>query len=209
MKQAPISVAQARAIDREAVERFGMPSILLMENAARALADLIRSLGTRARILCGPGNNGGDGLAAARHFGPGARVHLLARPDAERSPDAFLQHEILRRADWDLPVGEVLPEPTAGEVWVDALFGTGLARPLEGRAADWVAQFNRAPGPRVCVDIPSGLNGDTGAVLGIACRGTHTLTFAAPKHGLCAAQAAEHVGILAVAPLGIPAAQSG
>ncbi|HLU38298.1 MAG TPA: NAD(P)H-hydrate epimerase [Planctomycetota bacterium] len=200
-----ITVAQARALDREAVERFGMPSILLMENAARAVADEARCLGDRFVILCGSGNNGGDGLAAARHLGRRARVHLLAEPDPERHPDAALQLAILRAAGHEVLLG-VPPDPIAdgSAVWIDALFGTGLVRPITGEARRWIERFNATPGARLGVDIPSGLHGDTGEVLGIAARCHRTVTFAAPKVGMLVPSAREYVGELLVAPLGIP-----
>lgn len=212
MSTPPITVAQARAIDRDAVERLGMPSLLLMENAARAVADRARSMmaaaGTDAVVwLCGAGNNGGDGLAAARLLGPGCAVHLLAEPDRARAPDAACQLAILRAAEWPVRVGSP-PEPDdhRGALWVDALFGTGLSRPLEGAAAEWVERFNRALGPKLCVDVPSGLDGDSGEPLGPVCRGDATVTFAAAKVGLIRPEAAAFVGELHVAPLGIPSA---
>lgn len=201
----PISVAQARALDRDAVERFHMPSILLMENASRGVAEAAAHLGERFAILCGPGNNGGDGLAAARHLGRRAEVFLLAEPDPARCPDAATQLRVLRAAGHPIRVGE---SPSAGEqrrVWIDALFGTGLTRPLDGAAARWVAAFNDARGPKLSVDIPSGLHGDSGEVLGAACRADVTVTFEAPKTGLVAAAARPYVGRLVVVPLGLPA----
>lgn len=200
-----LSVAEARALDRDAVERLGMPSLLLMENAARGVARAAARLGDRFLILCGPGNNGGDGMAAARHLGRGARVFLLAEPDPERAKDAATQLAILRRAGYPVAVGE-LPAPLPDErcVWIDALFGTGLTRPLEGDAARWVRAFNAGAGPKLSVDIPSGLHGDTGEVLGVACRADVTVTFAAPKTGLLAPAARGHVGKLVVVPLGLP-----
>jgi len=198
-----VSVAQARAIDRDAVERLGMPSILLMENASRALADAARGLGERYIILCGPGNNGGDGLAAARHLGRAARVFLLREPDAGRCPDAALQLSILRAAGQEVTVGQ-LPEEGEKSVWIDALFGTGLDRAIEGEGRRWIEAFNEGQGPKLCADIPSGLHGDSGEVLGVACRADLTVTFAAAKHGLLADSAKPYIGRLEVASLGIP-----
>lgn len=201
-----ITVAQARAIDRDAVERLGMPSILLMENAARGVAEIAASLGERFLILCGPGNNGGDGLAAARHLGRAARPYLLAEPDAQRCADAALQLRILRNAGWEVPVGRLPQIDDDGSwVWIDALFGTGLTRALDGEAARWVEAFNRGRGAKLCVDIPSGLHGDTGDVLGVACRADVTVTFVAAKPGLVVPAAARWVGRLEVVPLGLPA----
>ena len=201
----PISVERARAVDRDATERLQMPSILLMENAARAVAEQALAMGDRFLILCGPGNNGGDGMAAARHLGRRALVFLMREPDAVRCPDAALQLQILRNAAALVHVGSP-PKIGEGErwVWIDALFGTGLTRALTDEAAEWVGAFNGGLGPKLCVDVPSGLHGDSGEVLGDACRADVTVTFQAPKTGLVMPDARDHVGKLVVAPLGLP-----
>lgn len=200
-----LTVAEARAIDVDAVQRLGMPTVLLMENAGRAVAEEARRLGARFLVLCGPGNNGGDGLVAARHLGPAAQVHLLAEPDPARSPDAALQLRILRAAGRTVHVGAVLPPVVApGTVWVDALHGTGLARPLEGAARAWVEAMNAAVGPKLAVDIPSGMHGDTGEVLGFAVRADVTVTFVAPKQGMLRGAGPAHCGRIVVAALGLP-----
>ncbi|HYC78404.1 MAG TPA: NAD(P)H-hydrate epimerase, partial [Planctomycetota bacterium] len=166
MKDARVlTVAEARAVDRDAVERLGMPTLLLMENAAVAVAAEARRLGDRFVALCGPGDNGGDGLAAARRLGPACAVHLLREPDASRSPDAALQLRILRNAGREIVVGAPPdPERHRGAVWIDALFGTGLTRDLDEDARRWVAIFNAGAGPKLAVDVPSGLDADTGAI---------------------------------------------
>lgn len=204
--QTPLSVAQARDLDRVAVEELGMPSLLLMENAARGVAQEADALGDRFVILCGKGNNGGDGLAAARHLGPErCRIHLLGEPDPERSPDAALQLRILRAAGWEVPASKDVPADDPGAVWIDALFGTGLERAVEGAAAEWIAAMNAAVGPKLAVDLPSGLHGDRGEPLGAACvRADVTTTFAAMKQGLAMAGAREYCGRVVVVPLGIP-----
>ena len=201
-----LSVAEARAIDRDAVARLGMPTLLLMENASRAVAAAARELGDRFVILAGPGNNGGDGLAAARHLGVSrCTIHLLAEPDPTRSPDAALQTRILRAAGVPIVAGH-LPDPAAhrSAVWIDALFGTGLDRELTGLPRAWVEAFDRAGGPRLCVDIPSGLHGDTGAVLGAACHGDVTVTFVGRKQGMLTPNGSAHCGRIVVAGLGLP-----
>ena len=107
MNERVLSVAEARAIDRDAAERLGMPTVLLMENAARSVAEVSKTLGDRFVILCGAGNNGGDGLAAVRHLGRDrCRVHLLAEPDPAKSPDAALQLRVLRAAGWNVTAGQ-------------------------------------------------------------------------------------------------------
>lgn len=206
MNERVLSVAEARAIDRDAATRLGMPTMLLMENAARAVADVAGSLGDRFVILAGAGNNGGDGVAAARHLGVRrCIIHLLAEPDPTRVPDAALQVRILRAAGVPIVVG-ALPDLGVhrGAVWLDALFGTGLDRELQGAARAWVEAFDRAEGKKLCVDIPSGLHGDTGDVLGVACHGDVTVTFVGRKKGMMTANGARHCGRLVVAGLGLP-----
>lgn len=205
-KMSSISVAEARDLDRRAIEELGMPSSLLMENAGRSVADRARALGSRWVILCGPGNNGGDGLCAARHLGTDATVYVLAEPSADRSPDTRLQWQLLEQLEFEFASGDPDPAQSRSDVvWIDAMFGTGLTRGLKGRAADWVERFNRFGGPRICVDIPSGLDGDTGAVIGeVACRAHETVTFHAIKHGLLAAAAKPWVGRVVCASLGLP-----
>ncbi len=206
MTERVLTVEQARAIDRDAAQRLGMPTLLLMENAARSVAEVARSLGERFVVLCGAGNNGGDGLAAARHLGwQRCAVHLLAEPDAAKSPDAALQARVLRAAGASLVVG-ALPDldAHAGAVWIDALFGTGLDRELSGAARAWVEAFDRAKGAKLCVDIPSGLHGDTGAVLGAACHADVTVTLVAKKKGMLTDTGRAHCGRVVVAGLGLP-----
>ncbi len=201
-----LSVAEARAIDRDACQRLGMPTILLMENAARSVAEHARRLGDRFVILAGAGNNGGDGLAAARHLGAArCAIHLLAEPDPAKAPDAALQLRILRAAGVPVAVG-ALPDPAAhvGAIWVDALFGTGLDRELRGEARAWVLAFDRAVGGKVSVDIPSGLHGDTGQVLGAACHADVTVTFVAHKRGMVIGDGPKCCGRVEVVGLGLP-----
>lgn len=206
-----LSVAEARAIDRDAHERLAMPTMLLMENAARSVAEVAVELGERFVILCGGGNNGGDGLCAARHLGHRrCTIHLLAEPDPERAPDAALQLRILRAAGCR-PIVGAPPDPEAargepGErvVWIDALFGTGLSRDLDEQARRWVAAFDAAHAARLSVDIPSGLHGDTGQVLGAACHADVTVTFVAPKRGMTTDTGRAHCGRIEVVGLGLP-----
>jgi NAD(P)H-hydrate epimerase len=137
-------------------------------------------------------------------------VHLLAEPDPAKAPDAALQRAILRAAGWPVAVGAlpdiVLPNTGAsrGAVWIDALFGTGLERPLTGRALAWVQALNRAAGSKLAVDIPSGLHGDSGAVLGDAVRADVTVTFVMCKLGMTVGEGPRRCGRVVVAGLGLP-----
>ncbi|MCA8966508.1 MAG: bifunctional ADP-dependent NAD(P)H-hydrate dehydratase/NAD(P)H-hydrate epimerase, partial [Planctomycetes bacterium] len=132
-------------------------------------------------------------------------VHLLAEPDPQKAADAAVQLRILRAAGVPVVVG-VPPPPGAhdGAVWIDALFGTGLTRELLDPARQWVQTFDRGVGAKLSVDIPSGLHGDTGAVLGAACHADVTVTFVAKKRGMTLGAGPVHCGRVEVVGLGLP-----
>jgi ADP-dependent NAD(P)H-hydrate dehydratase / NAD(P)H-hydrate epimerase len=205
-----------REVDRAAIEELGIPSLVLMENAAIGVVEAIgESFGEAesAAVFCGPGNNGGDGLAVARHLsvrGWEVRIFLVAggRP---LSNDAAVQLSICRKAE--LAVMEVAsPADLAGaaeaaaecDLVVDALFGTGLTRPLEGLFADAVEAINDLPIPCVAVDLPSGLSGSEAQPIGPHVEADLTVTFAAPKVAHVFPPASDSVGEMAVTDLGIP-----
>jgi hydroxyethylthiazole kinase-like uncharacterized protein yjeF len=205
-KRPTITVEEARAIDADAAQRLGMPTMLLMENAARSVADAARAMGERFLVLCGPGNNGGDGLAAARHLGrERCLLHLLREPDPARAPDAALQARILRNAGYAVVLG-ALPDPVAvgSAVVIDALYGTGLSRPLDDVAMQWVTFANAQRGKKLAVDIPSGLHGDTGEILGACIVADVTVTFAAIKVGMTLREGPRVCGRVEVCSLGLP-----
>jgi NAD(P)H-hydrate epimerase len=209
-----LSREQLRAVDRRAVEELGLPSEVLMENAGRGAADLLLSLGVRGPVVicCGKGNNGGDGLVIARHLdirGATVRVLLFAPPEALRG-DAAVNYRALSRTAVPLrALSEVEPAALADELasaeWVvDALFGTGLTGPLSA-PFDRVAAAINASGARVlAVDIPSGLDCDTGEPLGPAVKAEHTVTFVAPKKGFASPGAAVWTGRVHVVGIGVP-----
>ena len=211
--------AMAR-IDRAAVEELGLPSLVLMENAALGLAEAVgRSFpaAESVAIFCGPGNNGGDGLALARHLAiRGYRVACyLAFGGREPRGDAGTQLAVCRKmapqllrlvelaADED--PAEALRAAREADLVVDALFGTGLARPLEGWFAELVEGIDALPVPKLAVDLPSGLAGGRSELFGPHLRADLTVTFAAPKPAQVFPPAADAVGELVVADLGIPA----
>lgn len=210
--------ATMRDIDRRAIEEFGIPSIVLMENAAVktiVAAERVfgRFEGRRILVIAGPGNNGGDGIAIARHLanaGCAAAVALLADP-AALPPDAAANLEIATRMG--IPVERIADEAglalletgaRAAEFIIDALFGTGLSRPLEGLAARAVECANASRGKRIAIDLPSGICSDTGRVLGAAVRADATVALGLPKAGHFLHPGAAHVGRLFVADIGIP-----
>jgi NAD(P)H-hydrate epimerase len=190
--------------DRLAVER-GTPSLTLMENAGRAVAREARSLlgaGRRVAVLCGPGNNGGDGFVAARYLGEGgAAVHvaLLGERAALKGDAAVMAQR------WG---GDIAPLTRAAidnaDVVVDALFGAGLARPLSGVAAEVVEALNASPVRVLAVDVPSGLDGSTGQALGPVVEATHTVTFFRRKPGHLLMPGRALCGPVVVDDIGIP-----
>lgn len=211
-----LSAEAMREVDRVAIEEIGIPSLVLMENAAIGVVDAIGEIyeeAESAAIFCGPGNNGGDGLAIARHLairGYDVQVFLVAGRRGMRG-DAEVQLGICRRqglaiqevADED-GVVEALEEAREADLIVDALFGTGLSSPLEGMLADLVQGLNDLPVPRVAVDLPSGLNGSRSEPLGPHIQADLTVTFAAPKIVHVFPPASDAVGELVVTDLGIP-----
>jgi NAD(P)H-hydrate epimerase len=208
-----------REVDRAAIEDLGLPSLVLMENAALGVVDAVsESAGpigqaTSAAIFCGPGNNGGDGLAIARHLavrGWTVRIFLVTG-GREPGGDAGVHLAVCRRMGLEIEeITESVGVLTALDsirdldLIIDALFGTGLGRPLEGVFAELVEGLNELPMPRVAVDLPSGLNGGRHRPLGVCVRADLTVTFAAPKIAHVLPPASEAVGELVVADLGIP-----
>jgi len=215
-----------REVDRRAVDEFGIPSILLMENAARALAGaalrLANTRPARILILCGPGNNGGDGLAAARFLlNESADVVIALAFDPARSKgDPAVHLEIAHRLGVPLAqIDESRPPDhldslvaSAGEpdLIIDALLGTGLTSPLRDPIAAIVPWINarRERSHILAADIPTGLDADTGRPTGenpdAAVRAHHTLTFAGRKRGFTIPEARDYTGNITVGDIGAP-----
>jgi NAD(P)H-hydrate epimerase len=215
----PLSRDEVRGIDVRAAQELGMPPLILMENAGRGAAAWLRDRGlaasARGLILCGPGNNGGDGGVVARHldlWGYSVRTVWFAKADRLRG-DAAVQFQILARSGldqtcWDdeaLVTPERLDTLLAGADWlVDALLGTGLTRPVEGMLRAVIEAINRAGKPVFALDLPSGLDADTGRPLGGAVRARATATFVAPKLGFAAPGAEAYTGDVTVIEIGVP-----
>ncbi len=202
-----VTAEEMRALDRHTIATLGVPAELLMENAGRVVASEVlrlRRAGATVWVACGPGNNGGDGLVIARHlhaWGVPVAVWLLG--DAERlAGDAAAN---LRRARaFGVPFAPALT-PVPGDVIVDALFGTGLGRPLAGDAAAAVARIAaaRPTCPVLAVDLPSGLHADTGQPLGAALQADVTVTLGLPKLGLVLEPGRTLAGRIVVGRIGI------
>ncbi len=211
-----LSAAEMREVDRRAIEDIGIASLVLMENASVGVADAIAESFADVEtvvIFCGPGNNGGDGLALARHLdarGYRLRVFLVvgsSRPGG----DAAVQLEILRRSalhvetiDAATDIRPLIADCSGYDLIVDALFGTGLGRPLAGHFAELVEGLNALARPILAVDLPSGLDGSRAELPGPHLRARMTVTFAAPKVAHVFPPAADAAGKVVVTDLGIP-----
>jgi len=198
-----------RELDRIAIEELGIPGIELMERAGAAAFAALRERWPEARVIavcCGAGNNAGDGFVVARlarEAGLEPRV-LAVGGGGEPRGDAALAAARMREAG--LAAEPFAPERLAGAaVIVDAVFGTGLARPVSGAWAEALAAIEAATAPVLAIDIPSGLSADSGAVLGRAVRAECTVSFIARKQGLYTGAGPEHAGERRFDDLGVPA----
>lgn len=207
-----LSAARIRELDRATIEDIGIPGPVLMEIAGRgcaqAAADLLGD-GGRVLVICGKGNNGGDGLVAARHLvGAGYQVDvvLLADP-GQLSGDAALNLGILQRLNIPMqPLGDAgqLPAADHHDLIIDAILGTGIKSEVRGLYASAIDWINESGLPVVAVDVPSGISADNGQLLGRAVRATETVTFAELKPGLVFFPGAEHAGRIRIIDIGIP-----
>jgi NAD(P)H-hydrate epimerase len=202
---------EMRAVDRAAVERYGIPSLSLMENAGARAAEFIlqRYAEQLAQVVIvgGEGQNGGDGWVVARQLlARGVRARCIAIGDADKiRGDARVNFDALHKLGIDV---QPQLELAGATLIVDALFGTGLARPLQGVHAAAVERINDS-GVTVCaLDLPSGIDADSGQVLGSAIRAHSTVTFAGYKRGLFQFPGVEHAGEVVVASIGAPLTDS-
>lgn len=211
-----LTCSQLRELDRQAIEVYRLPGAVLMENAGRGAAEILMGLGIAGKVVicCGKGNNGGDGLVIARHLDAArfAVEVILTAPAEQFAGDAALQLHIVCEAH--IPINHASPDSLAG-AWlptqlhaadwiVDALFGTGLTGALRPPFDSVVKAINAAPGRKLAVDIPSGLDGDTGVPLGATVRADHTVTFVAQKAGFAKPGADVWLGRVHVVPIGLP-----
>jgi NAD(P)H-hydrate epimerase len=205
----------SREVDRRAVDDYGIPSLLLMENAGRGVADLLLRLGISGpvAVCCGKGNNGGDGFVIARHLdgqGVDVRVLLWSEPD-ELTGDAAQNFQILARCGLKIEVFGTKADPArlgreiSGTAWiVDALLGTGARGNPRPPLDAVIEELNRHPAPKLAVDVPSGLDCDTGRPAAHTIRAAHTCTFVTAKPGFLLPAAQTFVGQLHVLPIGTP-----
>ena len=200
--------AQVRELDRAAIEDFGIPGLTLMERAGAGAFDLLCHAWPGARdilVICGTGNNGGDGFVLARHaLGAGMQVRVLQLGDPNRiQGDALASRRAFLEAGGEAAPFAGLPE--SADVIVDGLLGTGLERELSG---DWrraVEALNDFPAPVLALDIPSGLHADTGRILGAAVRADATISFIGLKRGLFSGMGPDCCGRILFDDLAVPA----
>jgi len=225
-----LSRQQLKEIDRRAIEEFGIPALILMENAGRAVADEAIKLYRKNRspmaaIVCGKGNNGGDGLVVARHLhNHGFRVAVLyldaVDNKAGKSIEVLTNLEIIKKLNiqiielaWmlnnSLKENKKLLDKTysllgKSGVIIDAIFGIGLERPIEGHLKNFIERINSLSVPKIAVDIPSGLDADTGLPLGAAVKAKTTISLVAMKKGFKNPESRKFTGKIKVADISIP-----
>ena len=209
---------EMKEIDRKATSIYGIPSLILMENAGLQATEVVQEIlgsvvGKNVVILAGKGNNGGDGFVVARHLlnaGANVDTFIMGNP-GEFTPDSRTNFDILSRMTssiYPLYQEEQLNKLMLGllgtDLIVDAIYGIGFKGSLGELDAKIVRMINWTRVPVVAVDIPSGVEADTGKVNGEAIRATHTVTYALPKIGLVLEPGKDYVGTLSVADISIP-----
>ncbi|MCP4364891.1 MAG: NAD(P)H-hydrate epimerase [Planctomycetes bacterium] len=211
---------EMREADRRAIEEYGIPGVVLMENAGRAVAreaiDMLEdALVPRVAILCGKGNNGGDGFVAARHLhnqGVAVDVYLFAvTADVAFSHDPWTHLNTLIKMGFEIKEVTTVPDARGifmeiddADLIIDGLLGTGLEGEIREPYRTAVEDMNNSGVPVLSIDIPSGLDCNNGHVLGVAVRAARTVTFVLPKKGFMLAEGPGHVGEVVVADIGMP-----
>jgi len=210
-----LSRVEVRDVDRRAIAEYGLPGVVLMENAGRGTAELLHRFGVSGPVLicAGKGNNGGDGFVIARHLermGIAVRVLLFCQP-TDLTGDAAINYRVLERAGLAGFVMGVSPEmdqlhrELAKADWiVDALLGTGTRGTIQEPMASIIDAINQAQKMVLAVDLPSGLDCDTGKPLGKCIRAEHTATFVSRKLGFDNPESAEWTGTVHVIEIGVP-----
>jgi NAD(P)H-hydrate epimerase len=205
---------RVREVDRLAVSELKIPSLILMENAARGIADAVRETVTNGQtlILCGAGNNGGDGLAVMRQL---AAIGIIARcglvcPGRALSVDAAANLKILQAAGVEIPTwsadesAQNIADVSERDCIVDAILGTGVHGVVRSPTDRIIAAINKSPAKVIAADIPSGMNCDTGLPCGVCVRAARTVTFVAAKTGFQNPAALQYTGQITVCNIGIP-----
>lgn len=214
-----VTAAEMRTLDERATSDFKIPSLLLMENAARGMVDEIEKndapvQGKYITIIAGCGNNGGDGLAAARHLrmrGASVMVYLfskeaLVRGDAKVSLEIWQKTGGALREEGAFTLEHLITDLSKSDFVIDAFLGTGLSHAITGRYSEIIEIINRCARRVIACDIPSGISADTGEILGVAIRADATITMAMPKRGHFMQEGLSYCGRLSVIDIGFPKA---
>ncbi|MHB1001235.1 MAG: NAD(P)H-hydrate dehydratase [Armatimonadota bacterium] len=209
------TAAQMREFDRRAIEEYGIPGIVLMENAGRHVYQVVYDIlvplaGQHVTVIAGKGNNGGDGFVAARHLrdaGACIDLFLIGDPSSVKG-DARINLDILLKTGMKVntlnSISDLDISLERSHAVIDAIFGTGLKGDVTGLAADVIDAVNSCGKPVIAVDIPSGLDADTGRIWGTCVEADYTVTFALPKIGLFTYPGADYAGKVVVGDIGIP-----
>ncbi len=204
-----VSRSEMQELDRRTIEDFGVPSIVLMENAGRGVKDVAlnmlgRGLRKKVAIFCGPGNNGGDGFVAARYLvrqDIEVDVYIIGQKSRIKN-GSKINLDILEKLG--IVANELLSLPRVDyELIIDAIFGIGLKGKVKGPTKDIIKDLNKCGIPILSVDVPSGLDADTGEVLGDAVKAKKTVTMQCPKKGFYINKGPEHAGEVVVVDVGI------
>lgn len=199
-----VSAEEMKRCDGNTISKINIPGPVLMERAALAVCEEIMSLGklNSVFIMAGTGNNGGDGLALARLLSEeGIKVSVCVIGDESKATE---QWELERKILSAYPVSFISNlDDSEYNVYVDAIFGVGLKRPVEGDYADLINACNEREGKKIAIDVPSGINSDDGSVMGCAFKADITVTFAFAKRGLYMYPGCSYAGKVVVAPVGI------
>ena len=204
-----VTVQEMQMLDRKAIEELGIPSIVLMENAGKSVSQItLNILGNvpsrKVSLFCGTGKNGGDGFVAARYLtrqGTLVNVYIIGRI-SDIKEDPAINLNILQKMK--VPVNEISsPIDVREDLIIDAIFGIGLQGMVREPARSIIKDLNEKIVPIISVDIPSGLNADTGEILGDAVKATKTVTMQFPKKGLYINKGPEYSGEIIVADIGI------
>ena len=228
MGRITISIKRSQKLDKTAIERYGVPSIILMENAGRSVAyEIIRQIGKKRNsivcVVCGLGNNAGDGFVVARHLlNAGIRTKIFLIGDGGNlKKDAAVNYSILKKLEYpfyfigaktaggvnifsDAGYRALINNLSKADIVVDAIFGSGLNREILSPFKEIIAIVNKKAKRVVAVDTPSGLDGTTGNIYGACINADTTVTFNFAKEGFFKNKGPGYVGNIVVVDIGIP-----
>ena len=210
-----VTVKQIQKLDKIAIEQFGMPSLVLMEKAGASVAEeILRYLKKKKRsvcVVCGLGNNAGDGFVTARYLidaGVDVHIFLFGRKE-DLKADALANYKILKKFNVRVRnlnglTKEFLNKVNEASVVIDAIFGVGLNRVIQDPFKKVIERINVHAKHIVSIDIPSGLNGTTGKIFGVCVKANQTVTFSFAKKGFFMCEGPKFTGRLKIVDIGIP-----